>query len=326
MNKRNLAIVASLAVLALLIAVGIFLFNSNRQEAESQGKLVFAKTFDLGEKVDRVVIATADDVIELQQKNSYWLIESKGKYYADFRLVHRFLSSINQSIFSVRLPFDEQVVRDNYLYNPLDQKEDSGMLIRTYIGDKMLDEVIVGLPDESGRYFFAKRSNENSIWLIDGQFDLPIAAKYWLLRPVLSIRPEAIESITIGKTYVQRENRGSDFRNEDELSVNTAPLLDVLAGINIVDAMNEQQFDAAGLLKPQPFKVIDVITFYGLEFICKLYEGADGQVWLNINLSTTPLPKSVVNDYIRDNSFLYDGWYFEVSPAQGHILRDFRLM
>lgn len=325
MNKRHVAMVAAAAVLALLAVWGTIYLNIWQNDAKMQGKLVFAKTFDLGEKVNRIVITTADDVIELQQKNSYWLVAGKGSYYADFNLMHQFLNSINQSIYSVRLPYTEKTVRENYLFNPAEQKEDSGMLIQTYIDDQMLDEIIIGLADESGRYFFAKSPENKDIWLIDGQFNLPITAKYWLLRPVLAVSANTIESITMGKNYVQRETPAGDFVDEQGVSINTAPLLDVLSGIDIVNAMTAEQFKASGLdLLPE--KVIDVITFYGLEFIFKIYYNDNNQVWLNINLSTTPLPMSAVNDYIRDNRFLYDGWYFEVSSAQGHVLRDFRLM
>ena len=57
-----------------------------------------------------------------------------------------------------------------------------------------------------------------------------------------------------------------------------------------------------------------------------LYYSDTNKVWCKIKLSSTSLPLYVINDYINDNKFLYDGWYFEISPEQGHILRDFRLL
>ena len=57
-----------------------------------------------------------------------------------------------------------------------------------------------------------------------------------------------------------------------------------------------------------------------------LYYNNQNDIWFSIKLLTTPLPMKIVNDYIKDNSFLYDDWYFKASSEQGHILRDFRLM
>ena len=73
-------------------------------------------------------------------------------------------------------------------------------------------------------------------------------------------------------------------------------------------------------------RVSTITTFFGLVFDINLYYQDNNKVWCSIKLSTTSLPLSVVNDYINDNKFLYDDWFFEISSDQGHILRDFRLM
>ncbi len=324
MNRKNLISVIVLAVIALAAVWSGVYFSVWQNETKMQGKLVFAKTFDLGDKVDRIVITTSDDVIDLRQEKSFWLVENKGGYFADFSTIHRFLSSINESVYAVKLPYKKETLKENYLLNPKEDKNYGGMLIQTFAGNEMLDEMIVGLPVKDDKYFFARNLEKKEIWLIDGDFNLPIMAKYWLLRPVLSIPENQVEVLTIGETYAQRENKTPYFKNNLEQNVNVEALLNVLSGIVVVDARKKDDFEKEGLDKLQS-KVIDVITVYGLEVICRLYYD-DKNVWLNINLTTTPLPMSAVNDYIRDNRFLYDGWYFEISPGQGHILRDFRLI
>lgn len=326
MNKRSMLLVLILAALALSVAVVIVYFNHQYNDYNLQGKLVFAKTFDAGSKVDKIVVTTAEDSVELVQRNSYWLIVNRGGYYADFQLMHRFLSSINKSIYSVKLPYKTETLQQGYLFDPRQEKQDSGMLIQTYAGQELLDEVIIGLPNPDGRYFFARRPQDKAIWLVDGDFDLPIFSRHWLPRPVLSVPEKGVESITSGDSYAQRDDPSGGFSDGQGRKADVAPLLSVLRAVYVVDALPEAVFkEKYGNQVAEP-KIIDVITFYGLEFICRLYENNEGRIWLNVNLSTTPLPMSSVNDYIRGNRFLYDGWFFEISPEQRHVLRNFRLM
>ncbi len=324
MNKRNLMIVAVLAVV-VVVSVLLVLFGIKiKAQQDMQGKLVFAATYDQGLAVNRIVIESSDGITELQQKDSYWLIKEKGGYYADFSLIHRFLTAVNKSAYVVKLPYNEKLLRDKYLFMPEEDKDNAGLLIRTYAGDRMLDEIIVGLPDDEERYFFARQPKSKNIWLIDGNFNLPLTAKHWLPRPILSIPQKAIESVTIGKDYVQRLSQDGVFYNPQNMFVEIGPLQKLLSGIRAIDVMTAEDFKKSEWQKA-PEKVIDVITFYGLEFIFKLYS-KDDRYWLQINLSTTPLPIAAANDYIRDNRFLYEGWVFELDSEQGRLMNLFNLM
>ena len=73
-------------------------------------------------------------------------------------------------------------------------------------------------------------------------------------------------------------------------------------------------------------KQFEIETFYGLKFILNLYIDGNNIGWINIKLSKTPLPIASVNDYIRDNSFLYDGWFFALYPSHTKILENFNLI
>lgn len=324
MRKRYRVILAAAAAAMAVVWGGVSL-QAYKNNAKLQGKLVFANAFDQGHKINRIVITTAEDVTELKQENSYWRVVNKGNYYADFGLVHRFLSSANKSAYMIKLPYDAKLAKEKYLLNPEEEKEDSGLLIRTYIDNTLLDEVIIGLPDDEGRYFFARNVHSNEIWLINGDFNLPIMSEYWLLKPVLAVSQRIVEVLSVGDETVQREIENGPFFDDRKRIISAGPLLDVLGNVTIVNAMTAEQFKQAGF-ENLPSKVIRAVTFYGLEFICTAYMAEDSKVWLNIKLSTTPLPMAAVNDYIRDNRLLYDGWYFEISPEQQHILRDFRLI
>lgn len=324
MDKRYLfkvvMAVAVVFVVTVVTIVSMMIVKSN----EMQGKLVFASTYDDGENVDKIVITTAEDVIELNQNDSFWTVKNKDGYFADFTYIHKLLTSINTSVYSIKLPFDDKLIKEKYLVNPEVEKEGSGMLIRTYVGDELLDELIIGLSDEDGTYFYA-RSMQDDIWMIDGQFDLPITSEGWLLKPILSIPKGAIETIKIGENYISRSVKNGDFFDEKGMKVSTFILEDLLSGLNVFSAVKEENFKKQSLTIKKE-KQFEIETFYGLKFILNLYIDGNNIGWLNIKLSKTPLPIASVNDYIRDNSFLYDGWFFALYPSHTKILENFNLI
>ncbi|MBE6443402.1 MAG: DUF4340 domain-containing protein [Alphaproteobacteria bacterium] len=316
---KTLFMISFLALMAVLILIYTILWYNG---GKLQGKMVFANSYNNGEKVDKINIITAEDAVELELKNSYWLVKGKGEYYADFSKVHSFLTSVNSSSYLVKMPFSQELLANKYLYNPKEQKENSGMLVQIFAGDVLLDEIIIGLPDEDKKYYFVRNIDDDSVWQIDGNFKLPIMEKDWLLTPVFSVSPNTIESLGINNNIVTREDEHSDFTNEKGYKVNADVLTNILNYIEIQDAVKADKADFENF----DIKEIYATTFYGLKVNLTLYYNNQNDIWFSIKLLTTPLPMKIVNDYIKDNSFLYDDWYFKASSEQGHILRDFRLM
>ena len=317
--------VVVLSCVTILVAFAVMWLKQRMSGSEMQGSLVFAKTYDRGHDIDRIVINTPRDMVELKQKNSYWYVANKGNYWADFKLMHQFLNSINQSVYSIKLPYDETQEKENYLLNPLDTKENPGLLIETFVKDELQDRIIIGTADENELYYFAKRPDKREIWLIDNNFDLPVWASQWLLSPLLSVSEDSIEEVKSEKVYAKRENAGEKFFDEKMKYVNVEQVLKVFNNLVAVDVLPKKDFDVSRLELAKNVQ-FELMTFYGLKFICTIYYGERSGMWVNIKLSTTPLPITQVNDYIKDNSFLYDGWYFRISPVQEAILRNFFLM
>ncbi len=322
MNRYYLKVVLIgsflLLSIALLLVYGMLWYNGSKL----QGKLVFANSYNNGEKVDKINIITAEDKVKLELEDNYWLVKGKGKYYADFSMVHNFLTSINNSSYLMKVPFNKELLDNKYLNNPNEQKENSGMLVQIFADNVLLDEIIIGLPDEDKKYYFARNIDDGSIWMIDGNFKLPIMEKDWLLHPVFSVSQKSLESVEIKNVVVQREDEYKDFLDEKGYKVNVNPIIDILSFVEIQDAVKADKADFENF----DIKEIYATTFYGLKVNLTLYYNDKNDIWFSIKLLTTPLPMKIVNDYIKDNSFLYDDWYFKASSEQGHVLRDFRLM
>lgn len=321
MTKRKLIMLLSAGGAAFLVVVAVVFGFLEDNAAQKQGQMVFAETFDKGTQIDTVKITTAQGIITLNQKDSFWFVKERGNYYADFATLQKLLMSLNQSVYAVQLPLTDEILKQGYLFLPQEDDAHAGMLIQTYIGENLVDEMIVGTADKSGNYFFARHPNENAVWLIDGDFKLPIISEQWILRPILSIPENSIEQITIDGKTIAREKGLERFEDSRGMKVDAQALMTVLKGLFADDALNKESFEKTktdGKTKHQ----IEITTFFGLKFDCTVYE-TPSEMWIKINLTTTPLPKSVVSDYIKETRFLYDEWYFSVSPSQQKILRYF---
>ena len=321
MSNRCLNVLLICAGAAILIVTVLFynLIKSNDNQLE--GRLVFANSIDLGESINEINITTMEDEVELVLDNGYWLVKNKGKYYADFGLMHKFLTNVNNASYVSKLLPNDDLLKNKFLYSPHEakKKEYSGMLIEMKADGKETDETTVGLPDEQNKFYFLRNKN-NEIWLVDGEFNLPVYAKDWLLRHIISVDSKHISTITINDKSCNREISGAEFFNDDGERVNVMPLAEVLSGVMIEDA---KQKDVSNMKTPQ--KTITVTTFQGLKVVFDVFYDND-DVWFLLNLLTTPLPRSTINDYIQDNRFLYDGWLFKAAEKQKHIWKNFYLM
>ena len=313
-----------IAFLTLCAVVLLFYFSSWKNSSQLQGKLVFANTYNHGLALDKIKIKTAEDDVELVYENNYWLLNSSNKYYADFSKIHNLLTFFNKTTFEVKLPSSDEEIKNNFLNNPVEQKEGSGVLLQTFSKGKLLDEVVLGKNSVGNSYFFAKNFSDDYIWLIDNYFDLPTTISSWLPAPVFSVLGDTVESVKIDGEIAQRDNENTYFTNAEGKKVVIDALFNVFMNVFIKDVWDETGFNKN--VKVISERKIEIITFSGLKVECKVFVAENNQIWINIKLLTTPLPKTVIHDYIKDNLFLYDGKYFNVSSNQGHVLKYFRLL
>lgn len=325
MSNRQLKITVLVSIMLLLITCTLFFFKTRTDTVPLLGKLVFAKTYDKGLDIDYIVIKSAEGNVELKRKGSYWHVVNQADYYADFKLVYSLINSINMSTYALNLPYSQDLVRQKYLLSPLQDKENSGMLIQTYAAKQLLDEMIIGLPDNAKNYYFARKPDSEDIWLIDGNYSLPLKSENWIVTPILSIPTPSIESIVIDDVKASRTMPGEDFYIQDSTKANVAILLNVFDKLYATKVLNSKDFEQQ-YLKIKEQKNIEITTFYGLKFVVTQYLMTDNKLIFSIKLATTPLPNSNVNDYIKDNIFLFEGWYFEIYPKQEQILRYFNLV
>lgn len=324
--KRTAKIVISCVVIGVILVSSVLGFILWKQGAIKQGRLVFAESYDAGNKVNHIIITTVDDTISLRQVDGYWRLSKYNGYYADFGVIKNFFETLNSSAYLVKIPNGDKRIRDFLLLNPVEnQSSDTGTLIQTYADDVLLDSVIVGIRDVEKGYFLARHSNSDEVWLVGGNYDFPKEAKFWLPSPILEIPLSAVEMLGIDGHLISRQIAIEDFRDRVGLTVNVSWLFHNLSSLDIDDAMPEDMF-MSNFPNAKLAKIYDISTFYGLRFELDFYEENDNQIWLNIKLSKDAVALSAINDYIKDNYFLYDGWYFKISPRQKDFLMNYKLL
>lgn len=316
MDKKNLHYAAILFGSTFVIMILAMLFTDFKYPAQSQGTLVFSESFKKGSDIDKIVIENREGTITLELKDNLWRVKEMGGYFANTYLINKLLSNINTSTFYSRRENTPQTLKKLSL-----ETIHSGTRISTHSGEKKYDSIVIGKQVDNKQYYFALLEN-NEIWMISGAFELPQEAYSWILQPILELPSSLIETIRFNKdkssVTIGRSESYQDFSNSDANNIKAKSLMYLLEHLTVDAVENESSFDKKEFELSQR---MEIITFQGLAFNFDFYENAThDQTWIQITLSTTPLPMSIVNDYIKDNKFLYDGWYFKLPQSSRKIL------
>jgi len=325
MSSRFVWGMAAVSSIVLVLTVVWIRFVADVSGQNMLGSLVFANAYDKGTEVNKIMIISAEDEVELVQKNSFWHVANQAGYFADFGLIYKFISVLNNSSYVAGFEVSNELFDEKFLHNPAEGKANSGMLIRVFASDVLTDEIVVGLSDETGKYYFARQPESDKIWLVDGDYNIPLRSKDWLFVPMADLDYSMIETVVVDKMSVSRNNREENFYGEHNNVVNVRPLIKGFGGRLAEKVITTSEFMSLQSKIVQQ-KTIELITFQGMKFVCNFYWLDDGKAYLRIKLSTTPLPMLAVRDYIKDNNMMFDNWYFLLLPEKSHIFKKFRLI
>ncbi|MBE6445255.1 MAG: DUF4340 domain-containing protein [Alphaproteobacteria bacterium] len=298
-------IVFALSVVLAFVAVGVTMF---RYPTQSHGKLVFEKAYENVDGVDKIEILSHGNITTLMAQNGRWVVKEADGYFANIKYLNSLMTDFNKSTYYAKQEFSEENL-DNY------DLTKNAVTLKLYDDDKLLDEVILGKAVQNNIFHFMKPADENEIWLIDGTYNLPREFYSWIVQPVMELPVRMVEKIKTDDIVLQRYEEGMPFVHKMQIYENVA-LLNYAKTILAENVLNADNF--AKLKIPQ-VREITFIIFQGLVINYKLYSQND-EYWLNINLSTTSLPKTMVNDYIKDNNIFFENWYFKLPQDQGREL------
>ena len=312
MNTKYLKQSFVLLLVSAIFATTSVWYISQQKKRTYGGEVVFAKTIQNLNNLGRLTIKNQGKEVNLQLEDNLWRIMEMGNYYADYNQINNLFKDFTEA----------KVYRRRGPATPEDKKkfgleENALRIITRDKQEQILNDIIIGQDTTNGLYHFAQISSEQNIFLISGKLKFPKQIYSWLKQPILSFSPQEISSLRIKDTTAARKNPLLDFTIKGTTkTTNIKSYLGALIYVPAYDVRRAADFDEKDW--PQQ-NHLQLTTFDGLVTDISIF-GNNNEYWAALKISATRLPKASTNDYIKDNAFLYDGWYFKLDKTIGETL------
>lgn len=316
MNIQILKSGLLVVVISTLLAVFSIIYTNINSNKRTGGELVFANAYKQISDIGNIVIKDNNKTITLIQEDNLWRVKEADYYYADYALVNELFSDFNTSKFYRKI--------DNTPEDIADIKKDHSVITIFSKNNKVLDEIMIGAKEERNVYHMAlTTTGQENLYLITGKYFIPQYEYSWLQQPLLQLENKQIQSIATDAKKITRDNPQLPYitylPNKTFKTFDATLLERELNNLGFTKVLSAQNFDESIYPESKNYKIT---TFDGLIVdLTILSDGSD--YWVKINLLSTNLPTAETNDYIEDNGFLYDGWYFRLNPDTGRIMFNF---
>ena len=322
MNKKSLIAASSLLIICLIFAIVSILSLGYTNRNNLSGQLVFANTTTQGAHLDKVVITTSQSITTIKLQDGFWRITEGNDYYAGMALTNALFTAMNKSRYFIPMDTRGRELGDYFLNIPKENDPQSGSLIQTFAQDKLLDEIIIGGTTPDDIYSFVRNPNNNEVWMINNDFSIPQKTYSWFQQPLLNYAPNQIRmyqtQIDNQPIEYKRLRAADNFIGLSGKDESLHLLSDAFNYMTFTNVIKKQDFDQTQYPNQRN---LQITLFNGLVTSMNIYTDKETKnFWTEIKISTTRLPTIGVNDYIKNNEFLYDGWIFQLSPEIGNIL------
>jgi hypothetical protein len=195
MNRSMMIALGVVSILALVLALTLVDQSGDNSGAGEGGPLLP----ELAEQVNaidslEIVAPSGETVASLHRSRERWRMRQKHDYEADFARIHDLLRDL-----STARRIEAKTARPEW-YGRLGvaapgEGEGAGTLVRFTATD--LPDVIVGRTDPAqiGRYM--RLAGEPRSWLVDQDFELPVAPIEWLERAIMDIPAGDISEVKV---------------------------------------------------------------------------------------------------------------------------------
>ena len=298
----------------VLLLSGLFagsaVWTGLRSENEKNaGRLVFANAIQKFHELALINIETPSLKVSLALEDSLWRVREEDNYFADYALINRLFDNIRSAAYTGKT----KEITDS----------ENGLTTRIILSRKdgnLLNDV--AFVSQNGEYYI--KSNDNKASFISAGFQLPTTLASWVKQPVLAVEPGRILSVAVGDGEAVRPETGLPFSvktAEGTKEIRLDGLFNSLRYVPAEKVLSVQNFDET---RYSENKTLTLTTYDGLITGLNIFKNEENY-FLKITLSATNLPTTETSDYIKNNAFLYDGWYFQISPVIGSKLFNFAL-
>lgn len=320
MNKKTLIFSLLIAILSVIFAWFVISNQQHSDIGQNQiGNMLFENTVKEGLLINKIIIKTTKMQVTLQLEDKFWHVKEADNYYASLISINTFLKAVNEA--KIQTVIQNTDTKEMHLAEPVKKDTpNAGISIQTYKDNRIVDNIIIG--SRQNNFYTARFADSKQPLLVSGNFDLPDKLFYWLQQPLMMLDAKNVETVITqsetGQQLAFRPEMTSPFYNVRQEPTNIDGLLDqftMLTFTTVKAAENTPLKDVA------PNKTIVIFLESGLIYGVEVYEN-EGAYWVKINLSTNTLPTKYASDYIKDSSFLYQNWFFKISPQVGkHLIK-----
>ncbi len=325
MTKKNLLAIFILMILALAWAVSGIIITRKNEPQINNGRLVFARTAS-HRNISKITVTSSEGSISFEADNNMWLVKESDYYYANIELLNLLMSDIHTARYIGKQTFNKTLMEKLSLLMPAANETGAGTLIETFDEQgNPLDAIIIGKQNKKNNFYFVRPADKEEIWIADGNFLLPAEVYSWLMQPLFEFPENIFETISVtdGETTstAARNNARAHFFNKENVVFPKA-VIERYSYLIAEKVLSAQNFDET--LFPR-HKQIVLSTFNGLKITTDMFYD-NKEYWIKITLSPMVLSTVAVNDYIKDNAFRFDGWYFKIPQAAGKVFANFNMM
>lgn len=312
---KHIKIASFLFAAALLFMLSGVTQNTLFSQTQSRGNYFFEKTRNSAYVQSIVLDFPEGTKITFKQKDGLWHILETDDYYADF-------SKINMLV---------KIIRDTAIYRVDKIKNDTvpevmkeALSIKTIdTQGNIIDDALIAPKRDVNKFYYATLNQQPLLYQLTGKFELSPLIMDWIQSPILAIPYKQIKRIKTDNYHVYRRIPGGTvFDVETGEAVphiqNLAQHFWYLSADEIKHAMH---FNREQYAKTKSFAIT---SFDGAIYQLTLYYNP-GDYWLNIKLDREKIVAPVTIKQIKENTMLFDGWYFKINSQVGDAIVNFFL-
>ena len=309
MNSKTLKQAFLMFFASALLALVAYISHYDGINENVQGKSSFGNTAAEFERISTIEMNTPKGKITFDKSDSIWLLREADSYYAGYQLMNAFEGFVKNS----KILRQEQMNAEDEAKYFGENSRDIKLLSAN---GKTLSEITISMLPAGNNLSYAKIKGLDGIYVIENNMDFPLDKAFWLQQPLLALPNNMIESIKINEKIALRDKKDGTFFTKDNQVYKADELLKTLEFLLFTKVLSAQNFDES---KFSEQKTMKITTFDGVIVDITLYKNGD-EYWVKQKISTSALPTTSSNEYVKNNAFLYDYWYFKLSQMTGRRL------
>ena len=306
------------ALILLLCVVPLFVYgvylNGTRVHLLSRGNYFFDLTRNRADVSSIQLIFPNKSSIQIEKVDDFWRIKEADGYYAAFAKINALVSLIRNTVIYRADTLNENEA--SLFQNPL-------KIISRDTKGNIIDEASIAPLKEGNKYYYALLNGDDFLYQLNSNFELSSNVMDWVQMPLFAFNLSHVKRIKTDNFEVYRRFDNENFKDVYSSNEYThlQKLIDNFWYLSATEIKQATHFNVENLPQPKRFFIT---LFNGIIYEINLYS-LNNEYWVSVHLNREGLINKTSLQQIKENSLLYDGWFFKIDPDKGAIISEFVL-